>query len=283
MTQVSLAGRRFLITGATRGIGRACAVELTRRGARVVALGRDRGALDATLALLSGDGHDGVLHDVAEAAGWDEVFATVDAGGPLDGLVTAAAVIEPVGRLGTVSPEAFARCLAVNVMGTYLALHHALPRMDGHDGRVVTFSGGGATAPLPRFDAYATSKAAVVRLTENIAAAAPGGVELNAVAPGFVVTQMHEHTLQAGPDATGADYFEKTRKVVEEGGGVPPELAAELVAFLLSPEAAGITGKLLSAQWDPWREPDFQARLRAEPNLATLRRIDEQFFSERSR
>jgi 3-oxoacyl-[acyl-carrier protein] reductase len=129
---------------------------------------------------------------------------------------------------------------------------------------------------LPRYDAYAGSKAAIVRLTENIAAG--GQVEVNAVAPGFVATQMHEGTLTAGAEAAGDGYFERTREQLASGG-VPRELAAELVCFLLSSEAHGITGRLISAQWDPWRKPEFQARLRSDPDLARLRRIDDHFFT----
>ncbi|MCU1490082.1 MAG: hypothetical protein JWM85_1487, partial [Acidimicrobiaceae bacterium] len=65
-------------------------------------------------------------------------------------------------------------------------------------------------------------------------------------------------------------------------GGDSPQLAAELTAFLLSDRAEGITGKLLSARWDPWREAGFQARLRVEKDLATIRRIDDQFFTRLS-
>ena len=70
----------------------------------------------------------------------------------------------------------------------------------------MTFSGGGGTSPLPRYDAYAASKAAVVRLTENLAA--DGEIEINAVAPGFVATRMHDGTLQAGPKAAGQRYYD---------------------------------------------------------------------------
>jgi NAD(P)-dependent dehydrogenase (short-subunit alcohol dehydrogenase family) len=103
-------------------------------------------------------------------------------------------------------------------------------------------------------------------------------VRANAVAPGFVATRIHEATLAAGPDAVGEAYFERTQRDLE-GGGVPPELAAQLTAFLLSDEAADINGKLLSAQWDPWQNAEFRARLAAEKDLATLRRIDDQFFT----
>ncbi len=101
-------------------------------------------------------------------------------------------------------------------------------------GRAVTLSGGGGTAPLVRYDAYAASKAGVVRLTENIAA--DGAIEINCVAPGFVATRMHEGTLAAGPEAAGEAYFAKTREQLA-GGGFPAAEAAELVVFLLAAEA----------------------------------------------
>jgi NAD(P)-dependent dehydrogenase (short-subunit alcohol dehydrogenase family) len=187
--------------------------------------------------------------------------------------VTAAGVLGPVGPLERVEPAEFERAISTNLLGTVLSLHHALPRLRAARGRAVTFSGGGATSPLPRYDAYAASKAAVVRLTENIAAAYTSEVELNCVAPGFVATSIHEGTLEAGPEAAGADYYERTRAELARGG-VPAREAAELVCFLLSEAAAGISGRLLSAQWDPWREPAFQDRLRSDPRLGTLRRID---------
>ncbi len=113
----------------------------------------------------------------------------------------------------------------------------------------------------------------MVRLTENVAAAYAGEVELNCVAPGFVATGIHDGTLEAGPEAVGHGYYERTRTELRRGG-VPAREAADLVCFLLSDEAAGISGRLLSAQWDPWREAAFRDRLRAEPDLGTLRRID---------
>jgi 3-oxoacyl-[acyl-carrier protein] reductase len=143
------------------------------------------------------------------------------------------------------------------------------------DGPIVAFSGGGATGPLSRYDAYAASKAATARLVENLAG---DGLRINAVAPGFVATRMHEATLAAGPEDAGAEYYARTQRDLESGG-TPPEVAADLVAFLLSDAARGIAGRLISAPWDPWREPAFQERLRRERDLATLRRIDDQFFT----
>ena len=248
---------------------------LAERGAEVTLAARDPAALNAAVRELPGRGHRAIALDVSDLHGWPAAMAELDTGGLLHGLVTAAGVLGPIGELGEIDPAELVRAVEIDLLGTLLALHHALPRLRAAGGRAVTFSGGGGTSPLPRYDAYAAAKAGVVRATENIAVTGP--VEVNAVAPGFVATRMHEGTLAAGPESAGAGYFDRTRAQLAEGG-FPAREAAELVCFLLSPDAHGITGRLISAQWDPWREPAFQARLRSEPDLGRLRRIDGQFF-----
>ena len=264
--------RRVLVTGGSMGIGAACARWLAGDGWRVVVAARGREQLEATVAALEGEGHDSLVLDVGDPAAWEAAKATV---ADLDALVHAAAIIGPVGPAQEIDPSAFLDVLRVNVLGTFLAVRACLPALRRAGGPIVAFSGGGATGPLPRCDAYAASKAATARLVENLAA---DGVRINAVAPGFVATRMHQATLAAGPQAAGAEYYARTRRELE-AGGTPPGVAAELVAFLLSDVAQGITGRLISAPWDPWREPEFQERLRTESDLATLRRIDDQFFT----
>jgi 3-oxoacyl-[acyl-carrier protein] reductase len=272
----SLEGRRVLVTGGSLGIGLEVSRELARRGAAVTVAARDAVAVDAAVAGLEGGGHAGISLDISVAGAWPGAVAALDRGGPLHGLVCAAGVLGPIGLLDEVDPTAMAQTVQINLIGTMLALHHLLPQLRSAGGRAVTLSGGGATSPLARYDAYAVSKAGVARLTENVAVSA--GVEINCVAPGFVATRMHAGTLAAGPEAAGEDYYAKTRQQLD-AGGFPAADAAELVAFLLSDAAAGISGRLISAHWDPWRSGDFLARLRADPALGTLRRIDDQFFT----
>ena len=267
---------RVLVTGGSMGIGRACAERLAGDGWQVIVCARDRAAVDEAVAALPGDGHEGLALDVSRHAEWERAADSLE---PLAGLVHAAAVIGPVGPLEAIDPGEFEEVQRINVVGTFLALRHCAPRLAAAGGRAVVFSGGGATGPLERFDAYAASKAATVRLIENVALQ---GVPVNAVAPGFVATRMHDVTVAAGPEAVGQAYYERTMAGLE-GNSTPPEVAAELVAFLLSGEADGIAGKLISAPWDPWREPEFQQRLRTEPDLATVRRIDDQFFTRADR
>jgi 3-oxoacyl-[acyl-carrier protein] reductase len=264
-----------LVTGGSRGIGRAIAQHLAANGHRVAIAARNPGTTGSAVDALEGDGHLGLELDVADESAWTAALERVDAAGSLGGLVCAAGVLGPIGSIGSWRPADFADTIAVNLQGTLLALHHCLPRLAETGGAAVTLSGGGATGPLPRFDAYAASKAAVVRLTENLAA---DGARVNAVAPGFIATDIHEATLAAGPDAVGREYYERTKQGLAEGGADLDEVCG-LVAFLLSSEATSINGKLISAQWDPWRDEGFRARLAADPDLATLRRIDEQKYT----
>jgi NAD(P)-dependent dehydrogenase (short-subunit alcohol dehydrogenase family) len=256
---------RVLVTGGSMGIGLAVAQALARRGAALTLVARGAPALERACAELPGAGHRWHAMDVADEHAW----ANLDSE-PLRGLVCAAAVLEPVGTLGEYSLSEFRHTLEVNVCGTLFAVHRCLEALRKGDGSVVTFSGGGGTAPFPRFDAYAASKAAVVRLSENLAVElAP--IKVNCIAPGFVATRMHETTLQAGPGRAGAEYFERTQRELA-AGAVPASEAAELACALL--DEVPFTGKLVSAQWDPWRDEAFRQRLAAEPSLGTVRRID---------
>jgi NAD(P)-dependent dehydrogenase (short-subunit alcohol dehydrogenase family) len=275
---VDLSGRSVLVTGGSRGIGGATAHRLAELGARVTVLARDRRRVKETVGELPGEGHRGLALDVGHEGGWLAV-AEEGALAGIDGVVTAAAVLAPVGPLGSYALEEFWETMRVNVLGTLLAVYHCLPSLQDAGGAVVLLAGGGATSPQPRYDAYATSKAAVARLAENLALElGERGVRVNAVSPGFVATEIHAATLDAGPELAGAGYFASTERQLE-GGGVPAARAAELTAFLLSERAAGIAGKLISAPWDPWEEPEFQRRLREESDLATVRRIDDHFFA----
>jgi NAD(P)-dependent dehydrogenase (short-subunit alcohol dehydrogenase family) len=272
-----LSGRRVLITGGSKGIGRVAADALAERGWRVALLAREEHALERARSELPGERHEAFVMDVTDETAWERLAPRL---GDVRGLVCAAAVLDPVGPIGSYAVADFRRTLDVNVVGTLLAIRACLPGLLASRGAVVTFSGGGATTPLPRFDAYATSKAAVVLLSENIAVELAGqGVRINCVAPGFVATGIHQSTLAAGPELAGAGYFEHTRAELERGG-VPVSEAAELVCQLLEGDPdAPFTGKLVSAQWDPWREPSFRRRLAEERDLATLRRIDGQLFA----
>jgi len=272
-----------LITGGSLGIGREIAKKCALEGATVVIGARGEDALENTLE---------ELHRIAAKP---HRFCTVDVGVAEDvkkfarfcseqfpeihGLVNCAGIYGPIGKTTEVDMEAFAAAIQINFLGTVRMCHAFAPLLSSIGRKkIVNYSGGGAAGPFPRFSAYATSKSAIVRFTENLALElSDDGFDVNCIAPGFVITRLHQDTINAGPELASDGFYENTKKQMESGG-VPPEKAADLTAFLLSDASDGITGKFLSAPWDAWQDAAFQERLRKDKDFATLRRIDDKTF-----
>jgi len=190
-------------------------------------------------------------------------------------LVNNAGIQGPIGPLVENDPDLWAQTIQVNLMGIFFCCKAVLPyMMKQRYGKIINMSGGGATSPRVSFSAYGASKAAVVRLTETLAEEVRDyGIQVNAIAPGAVNTRMLKETLAAGDTAGKKALAEAQRQL--ETGGTPPELAADLVVFLASDASAGLTGKLIAAPYDDWR--DWDARHIKELMSApwfTLRRID---------
>ena len=280
-----LDSRTVVITGGSMGIGFAAARKCVEEGALVVIAARNPDSLKKALAELNAMSDRRHFSYSLDVSGLNEAHAFAKwCSSELDGvngLVNCAGVYGPIGKTSDVDMDEFTKAININLLGTVYMSHAFLPLLESNDHKkIVNFSGGGAASPFPRYSAYATSKAAIVRFTENLSLElADDKVDVNCIAPGFVVTRLHQQTVNAGSDAASKDFFEKTKEQITDGG-VPPEIAADLTAFLLSKEADGITGKFLAAPYDPWQEKAFQDRLRTEKDLATLRRIDEKFFNK---
>jgi NAD(P)-dependent dehydrogenase (short-subunit alcohol dehydrogenase family) len=140
-------------------------------------------------------------------------------------------------------------------------------------GKIVLLSGGGATRARPRFSAYAASKTAVVRFAETLAEEVAGsGIDVNAVAPGALNTQLLDEIERAGPERVGEAEYAALQHCRSEGG-VPVVTPARLITFLASNDSDGISGRLISAVWDEWAElPAQRARL-SESDVYQLRRV----------
>jgi len=278
-----LEGKRILITGASEGFGLAVAERCLAEGADVAICARSPERIErAGVALRAAAGADRktqrVFATVADVSNPLEVKTLVanaarELGG-LDGLVNNAGIYGPKGLIEEVDWAEWVRAIEINLMGTVLPCREVLPLFRSRGaGKIVNLSGGGATAPLPRLSAYAASKAAVVRFTETLAEELRGtGIDTNAVAPGALNTRLLDEVLAAGPDKVGKSFYERAQKQKADGGA-PLDRGAALCAFLLSAESDGISGRLLSAVWDPWRDlPSRRADLSAS-DIYTLRRI----------
>jgi NAD(P)-dependent dehydrogenase (short-subunit alcohol dehydrogenase family) len=284
---MKLHGKNIVITGGSQGIGFAVAKKCLAEGAQVVIAARNQAYLLRSVAELKGSSDAAIRSYSLDVGDLDKVkaFATwcMNEVGDVSGLVNCAGVYGPIGRTTAVDLKEFRDAININLMGAVYMCSLFAPILKSISRKkIVNYSGGGAASPFPNYSAYATSKIALVRYTENIALELAGeNIDINCIAPGFVITRLHQQTLAAGSEAAGASFYEGTKKQMESGG-VPPEKAANLTAFLLSDESDGITGKFISAPWDPWDSSEFQSRLRSDKDFCTIRRIDDKSFFKKS-
>jgi len=267
-----------LITGGSQGLGKVIAEHFLREGANVVICARNERDLLATRDELAKKFPvQKVLAqtcDVSSDKQVNELVAfTLRELGSLQALVLNAGIYGPMGPTESVSLDEWRRAMDINLYGVLLPCRAVIPHFKkAGRGKIVVLSGGGATNPLPNISSYAASKAAVVRLAETLAEELkPFHVGVNAIAPGALKTRFVEQVLEAGPEKVGKDFFAKNKKWSEEGA-VPLELGANLAVYLASAGSDGITGKLISAQWDPWEKlHEFRDDLNSD--IYTLRRI----------
>ena len=275
---MKLLGKRTVITGASRGLGLAIARVFLAEGASILICARNAAELESARQSLDAE-HPGKVfaecRDVGLESDLDE-FAMTAARllGGVDVLVCNAGVLGPKGALDTLDWTAWKRTVQINLTGTAYCCRAFLPllRASSH-AKIMIISGGGATKPQPRLSAYAASKAGVVRFAETLAEELKGaGIEVNSIAPGALNTRFLEEVLEAGPNVVGESVYESAIKQ-RDSGGTSPSLGANLCAYLASEAGDGITGRLISAQWDPWeRMGSFKEEMQST-DVYTLRRI----------
>lgn len=267
-----------LITGGSQGLGKVIAEHFLGEGANVALCARSEKDLFATRDELAGKfPSQKVVAKTCDVSNESEVnalvaFATRELGS-LQALVLNAGIYGPMGPTEEVTLEEWRRAMDINLYGVLLPCRAVIPHFKKVGrGKIVVLSGGGATNPLPNISSYAASKAAVVRLMETLAEELkPHHVDVNAIAPGALATRLVDEVLAAGPEKVGAAFYEKNKQWKEKGA-TPPELGARLAVYLASPQSDGITGKLISAQWDPWEKlHEFKADLNGD--IYALRRI----------
>jgi NAD(P)-dependent dehydrogenase (short-subunit alcohol dehydrogenase family) len=275
-----LAGRSALITGANQGLGLAIARACVEAGAGVIMCARDAERLEharAEVAVLATAGQRVVAH-AADVSKRDEVARLAEAAlaafPDLQVLVNNAGVYGPMGPSETVDWDQWVQAMEINVFGSVLMCRALLPHFRRRRyGKIIQLSGGGATNPLPRLSAYAASKAAIVRFAESLALEVKDeGIDVNAIAPGALNTRMMAELIDAGPATVGQAFYDRMKKIADEGG-TPLETGAALTVFLASAGSDGITGRLLSAVWDPWADLPRHLDELQQTDIYTLRRI----------
>jgi len=238
----SLEGRIAIVTGGSRGIGKAIAIRLGLAGAHVVIVSRKRSACDEVAGRIQADGGRATSFacDISHA---DDLAAVVhetvgDLGG-LDVLICNAATNPAMGPMAQVTDRQYERIFETNLRANFRLCNLAAPHLARSGGAGVLLSSISGMTGSQTIGAYAISKAAVIQLTRNLALEwGPRNVRFNCVAPGLTRTDLGEIAIRT-PE--GRQVIQRTplRRVAE------PEDIAEAVLFLASPAAGFITGQTL--------------------------------------
>ena len=275
-----LRDRVCIVTGATRGLGKQIASRLWQKGASLFLVARDSAALADLAKCLRGERHGDqkaviFSSDLSLPATASELISNVVAEfGAVTALINNAAIVGPIGPLWENNFAEWEETIRVNLLAPAQLCALTIPLMQNQGyGKIVNLSGGGATGPRPYFSAYATAKVGLVRLTEILAHETRNmHIDINCIAPGVMATSMLEEIKAAGPKRVGSNEFAQLQQLPGDPADAL-DRAAELAEFLVSAESDGITGRLISAVWDPWQGLPQHRELLGETDIYTLRRI----------
>ena len=247
MNQKQFTGKVAFVTGATSGIGHACAMAFAQAGANVVCVGRNEDALSELERNLR-ETTSGVLTIRADLSHDDEaeraVQHAVAAFGGVDVLVNAAGHISS-GTIENTSLQAWDDMMNVNVRASFVLMQKAAPSLIERRGNIVNISSVTGLRAFPGVLAYCVSKAALDQLTRCASLElAAKGVRVNAVNPGVVVTQIHKRGGMS--EEAYAAFLEHSKSTHPLGRTGTPEEIASLVLYLASDAASWITGATYS-------------------------------------
>ena len=271
--------KNVIITGGTVGFGKALAEKFLSEGANVSICSRNEQQLfDTQSELLSKFPNRIILvkkcdvsieKDVKEFIAYSlDTFKTIHV------LILNAGVYGPMGPIETVSLDEWRKSIDINLFGVLLPCRELIPHFKQNKyGKIIVLSGGGATNPMPNLSSYATAKAAVVRLVETLSKELLSyNVDINAIAPGAMSTRMIEQVIDAGPEIVGDEFFKKNQNW-KQNGDTSMELGTNLAVYLSSDDSNGVTGKLISAQWDDWKNFGNHLNDLQNSDIYTIRRI----------
>jgi NAD(P)-dependent dehydrogenase (short-subunit alcohol dehydrogenase family) len=250
---MSLEGRHVVVTGGGKGIGKAIAARLAAEGATLSLLAPNLDELEQSAADVRGGAH---FCDIRDRDGVDEAFAAAAAErGPVHALVANSGVGGP----NADGPDdRFAEIVQTNLFGTYWCIRAAVRHLaPGPETRhVVVIASILARIAVPGYTGYSASKAGLLGLVRSFSAElAPAEVQVNAICPGWVETDMAKQGIDAIVDATG---MTREQAIADAVRAIPlgrmgqPEDIAGTVRWLLSPDARGVTGQAIDQNGGAW-------------------------------
>lgn len=268
--------KTIYVSGATGFIGSYISKFLLAKGYKLLLGGKDPQAMDKLNSELSPNYKnlliEPVIFDLSDTTKWQSALERIDSH-EISGYVNCSGVQGKIKPVSDLEITDYVSVFNINLFSSIFFTKYFLERrrLDNVTS-IIHFSGGGATSARPFFAPYSLSKTALVRFIENTAIEYQSRpVKINAIAPGVMPSRMQEEILKNNL-LIGSKEHETALKVMETPAKDYSRVL-NLVAFLLSDASNGITGKIISAEWDSWeRWPEYLSELQST-ELYTLRRV----------
>ena len=236
---MSVDGKTVIVTGASRGIGEACAEVFAKAGANVVLLARSGGAIQAIADRIGGKAL-AIPCDVSDFSSLSAAIAKGEATfGPTEVLINNAGAVEPISHLATADPEAWGKVIDINLKGVFYGMRAVMPGMieRGH-GTILTISSGAAHGPVEAWSHYCASKAGAAMLTRCAdKEAREAGLRIMGLSPGTVATQMQKEIKASGINPVSK---------LDWSDHIPADWPAKALLWMCGPEADPFIGEEIS-------------------------------------
>ena len=269
--------KKVLITGATGGFGKSLAEAFILAGYDLIIHGRNEKKVDIlkeelVVNLKGSQKIDTVIIDFSENNFKEQIRSFCEKHFDIDVLINNSAVHGPIGKFDLLDFELWENAFQVDFIAPVFLTKECIGNMKKIGrGHIINISGGGATGSRPNFTAYACSKTAMLRFTEIVAEELQEtNIHINAIAPGPMATALLKEVSEIGNTAAGCKEVETANRFLRDGDN--RDKAVDLCLFLATEESNHLNGKLISAQWDDWKNIKKE-EIDNNKDLFTLRRI----------
>lgn len=269
--------KNLIITGGAGGIGASLVKSLIDKGFFLLIIGRSHKKYENLLSLLGQKENIEFFQlDISNSHSVKEFYESFnERGADIFGLINMAAIQQPISEFAECELKEWSKNLSINLLGTVNMIYGFVNIIGDNKKKhkIINFSGGGATSPRSNFSAYAASKSGIVNLTEVLSYEfRDKNIDINSVSPGLIDTNMLDEILMMGEKA-GPDY----QKLLSKNNNNEYDDVKNIITlcnYLLSSDSDGISGKIISAIWDDFKNKKFIDRLKNDSNFCVLRRVD---------
>lgn len=271
-------GKNIFITGANQGLGLSTALHFASLNSNLILCGRNKIKNNKALKILKKVTSKEIIFenlDISNKKKFDFFFKKVEKKfKKIDILISNAGIYGPKGFSETLPWKDWKKTIDINLMGNIYVINKLIKHFKKNKwGKIIQISGGGAASSFPMFCPYSVSKAGIVRFIENISIEAKKyNVYANSIAPGPINTRMLNEVLKAGPKKVGIEFYNKSLSQLKSGGTDISKIVS-LIHYLADKTGDGISGKLISVQWDNWKNFHKKKTILKNSDVGTLRRI----------